>query len=73
MLIVLVLFLSYLLYLFNFILCKNSLANDLEQALPAKIGTTIKPIPVTDNVIDNRAKPIKTTVSTDSNIEVSVF
>ena len=55
------------------ILCITLLPYDRAQANPAEIGTTIKPIPVTDNVTDVVVEPIVTTVSTDSNNEVSVL
>ena len=33
-------------------LCNILLPNDIPQAIPADIGKTIKPIPVTDKVIE---------------------
>ena len=55
------------------IFCFTSLPNDKAHAIPAVIGTTIKPILVTDEVTDIVVGPIITTVSADSNIEVSVL
>ena len=49
------------------------LLNDKAHAIPAEIGTTIKTTPVTDNVTCVVVEPIKTTVLTDSIIEVSVL
>ena len=43
------------------------LPSDKPQAIPADIGKTIKPIPVTDKVIDVDVAPIITMLSTDSN------
>ena len=43
---------SYLLDLFMFNLCKTLLPKDIPQAIQADIGKTIKPIPITDKVID---------------------
>ena len=48
--------------------CNILLPKDRRQAIPADIGTTTKPTPVTDNVTDVVDSPIITTVSTDSNI-----
>ena len=55
------------------ILCNPLLPNDKAHAIPAEIGTTIKPTPVTYKVTDVVVAPIMTTVSTDSSIEVSVL
>ena len=55
------------------ILCITFLPNDRAHAIPAEIGSTIKPTPVTDDFTDIVVEPIKTTVWTDSNIEVSVL
>ena len=55
------------------ILCITLLSNDKARAIPAEIGTTINPTPVTDKVTDVVIPPIKTTVSTDSNNELSVL
>ena len=63
----------YLPYFFKIILCITLLPSDRAHAIPAGISTTIKPTPVTDNVTGNVVEPIKTTVWTDSNIEVSVL
>ena len=63
----------YLLFLFNAFLCITFLPNDRAEAIPADIGTTIKPTPVTDEVLDVVVAPPITTVSTDSSIEVRVF
>ena len=62
-----------MLYFFKIILCITLLPSDRAHAIPAGISTTIKPTPVTDNVTGNVVEPIKTTVWTDSNIEVSVL
>ena len=61
----------YLLFLFMINLCITLLPR--AHAIPAEIGTTIKPTPVTDNVTGVVVEPIITTVWTDSNIEVSVL
>ena len=50
------------------ILCNTLLANDREQAIPAEIGTTNKPIPVIDRVTDVAVELITTTVFTYSKI-----
>ena len=55
------------------ILSITLLPNDRAHAIPAEIGTTIKPTPVTDNVTGGLVQPLITTVWTDSNIEVSVL
>ena len=57
----------YLLYLFMIILCNILLPNDIPQAIPADIGKTIKPIPVTDRVIEVEVAAMITILSTDSN------
>ena len=49
-------------------LCNTLLDNDRAQAIPADIGKTIKPTPVTDKVIDVDVAPMITMLSTDSNI-----
>ena len=54
------------------ILCITLLPNDRTLAIPAELGTNIKPTPVTDNVTVVVA-PISATVATYSIIEVSVF
>ena len=48
-------------------LCNILLPNDRPQAIPADRGKTIKPIPVTDRVIDVEVAPMITILSTDSN------
>ena len=48
-------------------LCSILLPKDRPQAIPADIGKTIKPIPVTDNVIDVEAVVMIAIESTDSN------
>ena len=63
----------YFLSVFNIILCNTLLPKDRAHAIPAKNASTIKPTPVSDNVTDVVVEPIKTTVSTDSNIEVNVL
>ena len=54
-------------------LCINLLHNDRVQAIPADIGNTIKPIPVTDSVIEVYVAPMITILSTDSNIVFKVL
>ena len=51
-------------------LCNILLPNDKPQAIPADISKTIKPIPVTDRVIEVDVAAMITILSTDSN---SVF
>ena len=70
LLVFLILFLN-LLYLFLIILCITLKPDDRAQAIPPEIGYTINPTPVTGNVTDVAVAPIITTVSTDSNIDVS--
>ena len=48
-------------------LCNILLPKDRPQAIPADIGKTIKPIPVTDRVIEVDVAPMITMLSTDSN------
>ena len=55
------------------ILCNTLLPNDRAHGIQLKIGTIIKPKPVTGNVIDVLVATIIKTVSTDSNDEVSVL
>ena len=55
------------------ILCISLLPNDRAHAIPAEIGTIIKPSPVTDKVTGVVVEPVLTTVWTYSNIEVSVL
>ena len=55
------------------ILCKTLLPNDKEHAVPVDSGKTIKPIPVIDRVIEVDFAPIRTIVSTDSNIVFRVL
>ena len=45
----------------------NLLPNDRVQKIPADIGNTIKPIPVTDSVIEVEVAAMITILSTDSN------
>ena len=54
-------------------LCNILLPNDRPQAIPADIGKTIKPIPVTDRVIEVDVAAMITILSTDSNIVFRVF
>ena len=49
------------------------LPSDKVQAIPALIGKTMKPIPVTDRVIEVNVAPIMVIVSTDSNIVFRIF
>ena len=55
------------------ILCITLSPNDRAQAILQEIGTTINPTPVTENGIVVVVAPILTTVSTDSNLVVSVL
>ena len=48
-------------------LCNILLPSDKPQAIPADIGKTIKPIPVTDRVIEVDVAAMITMLSTDSN------
>ena len=54
-------------------LCNILLPNDRPQAIPADIGKTIKPIPVTDRVIEVEVAAMITILSTDSNTVFKVF
>ena len=54
-------------------LCKNLLPNDIPQAIPADIGRAIKPIPVTDRVIEVHVAAMITILSIDSNIVFKVL
>ena len=63
----------YLLFLLKIILCITLLPSDKAQAVAAENGPTVKLTPVTDDVTDVVVAPAKTTVSTDSNFDVSVL
>ena len=54
-------------------LCKTLLPNGRVHAIPAVIGKAIKPIPITDRVIEVDVVPVIGTESTDSKIVLSVF
>ena len=54
-------------------LCNYLLPKDIPQAIPADIGKTIKPMPVTDRVIEVDVAPMITMLSTDSNTVVKVL
>ena len=54
-------------------LCNTLLPNDKPQSIPADIGKTIKPIPVTDRVIEVDVAPMITILSTDSKIVFKVL
>ena len=54
-------------------LCYTLLPNDKVHAIPAAIGKIIKPIPVTDKIIEVDVAPIITILSTDSNIVFRVL
>ena len=54
-------------------LCNILLPNDRVQAIPADIGNTIKPIPVTDSVIEVEVAAMIAILSTDSNIVFKVL
>ena len=49
-------------------ICNTLLPNDEVQAIPADIGKTIKPVPVTDRIIEVDVVAMITILSTDSNI-----
>ena len=53
--------------------CKVLLAYGREQAIPAAVGTTIKPNPVVDRVTDNAVELKTATVPTDSKIVFRVL
>ena len=48
-------------------LCNALLPKDKPQAIPADMGNTIKPIPLSDKVIEVDVAPMITILSTDSN------
>ena len=48
-------------------LCNFLLPKGRPQAIPADIGKTIKPIPITDRVIEVDVAPMITMLSADSN------
>ena len=48
-------------------LCNTLVPNDRVQAIPADIGKIIKPIPVTDRVIEVDGSAMITILSTNSN------
>ena len=54
-------------------LCNILLPKDRPQAIPADIGKTIKPIPVTDKVIEVDVAAMITILSTDSNTVFNVL
>ena len=64
-------FLSF--YSYSTFLCVDLLPNDRAHAKLAEIVTTFKPTLVSDNVMEVVVGAIKTTVSTDFNIEVIVW
>ena len=51
-------------------LCNTLLPNDRVQAIPADIGKIIRPIPVTDKVIEVDVAAMMTILSTDA---ITVF
>ena len=55
------------------IFCITFLPNERAEAILAENGTTINPTPVYDNVTDVVVAPIVTTVSTDSENQISVL
>ena len=55
------------------VLCNTLLPNDRVHAIPADIGKIIKPIPVTDRVIEVDVTPMITIVCTDSKIVFRVL
>ena len=65
--------LLYLLNLFLIKICNTVLPKDKIQAIPADIGKAIKPIPVTDKVIEVDVAPMITIESIDSNIVIRVL
>ena len=54
-------------------LCNILLPSDKPQAMLVDIGTTIKPIPVIDKVIEVDVAAMITMLSTDSNTVFRVF
>ena len=54
-------------------LCNTLLPNDRLQAIPADMGKTINPIPVTDKVIEVDVAAMIAMLSTDSNIVFKVL
>ena len=54
-------------------LCNTLLRKDRVQAIAADIGKIIRPIPVTDRVIEVHVSPISIIVSTDSSIAFRVL
>ena len=54
-------------------LCNTLLPKHKPQAIPADIGRTINPIPVTDNVFEVEVAAMITILSTDSNIVFRVL
>ena len=58
----------YSLYKFMIILCNTLSPHGRVQAIPADIGKKFKPIPVIDRAIEVDVAPIKTILSTGSNI-----
>ena len=55
------------------ILCNTSLPKDRKQAIPADVGKTIKPIPITDRVIEVDVAAMITIEYTDSKIVFRVL
>ena len=55
------------------IFCITLLPNCITHAIPEEIQTAIKPTQVTDKLTEVAVAPIITTLSTDSNTEVSVL
>ena len=55
------------------ILCKPLIPNDRANRTPADIGTKVIATTVTDKFADAVIAPVITTVSTESNIDVSVL
>ena len=54
-------------------LCNTLLPKDKVQAIPTGIGKTIKPIPVTDKVIEVDVAPMIIIESTDSNTVLGFY
>ena len=54
-------------------LCNILLPNDISQAIPADIGKTINPIPVTYSVIEVAVAAMITIMFTDSNTVFKVL
>ena len=63
----------YFLYLFMIISCNTLLTNDKVHTIPVDTVKIIKPIPITDKIIEVDVAPMITIVSTDSKIVLRVI